>query len=48
MFGRRTPQDRRLTLKQELAKFALSDGSQWAQDDVTGVDLDPRVGQTGS
>ena len=43
MFGRRTPQDGRLTLKQELSKLALSDGQHWAQDDVTGGELDPEL-----
>ena len=43
MFGRRTPQDGRLTLKQELSKLAFADGHQWAHDDVTGVELDPEL-----
>ena len=42
MFGRRT-QDGRLTPKQELSKLAFADGREWAQDDVSGVDLDPEL-----
>ena len=42
-FGRRIPQDGRLTLKQEMSKLAFSDGQQWAQDNVTGVELDPEL-----
>ena len=42
MFGRRT-QDGRLTLKQELSKLAFADGREWAQDDVSGVELDPEL-----
>ena len=42
MFGRRT-QDGRATLKQELAKLAFADGREWAQDDVSGVELDPEL-----
>ena len=38
MFGRRT-HDGRLTLKQELSKLAITDGREWAQDDVSGVGL---------
>ena len=40
MFGRRT-QDGRATLKHELAKLAVDDWNDWAQDDVSSVDLDP-------
>ena len=43
MFGRRTSLDGRFTLKQELSKLAFADGHQWAQDDVTGVELDPEL-----
>ena len=39
MFGRRT-QDGRATLKHDLAKLAFADGAEWAQDDVSGVELD--------
>ena len=39
MFGRRT-QDGRATLKHELAKLAFADGAEWAQDDISGVELD--------
>ena len=42
MFGRRT-QDGRATLKHELAKLAFADGAEWAQDDVSGVELDPKL-----
>ena len=42
MFGRR-PQDGRATLKHELAKLAFADGAEWAQDDVSGVELDPKL-----
>ena len=42
MFGRRT-QDGRATLKHELAKLAFADGVEWAQDDVSGVELDPKL-----
>ena len=34
-------QDGRATLKHELAKLAFADGTEWAQDDVSGVELDP-------
>ena len=40
MLGRRQ-QDGRLRLRQELAKLAFSEGREWAQDDVSGVELDP-------
>ena len=42
MFGRRT-QDGRVTLKEELTKLAFSDDKEWAQDDVSGVELDPEL-----
>ena len=42
MFGRRT-QDGRLTLKQKLSKLVFADGREWAQDDVSGVELDPEL-----
>ena len=42
MFGRRA-QDGRLQLKQELAKLAFANGKEWAQDDVSGVELDPKM-----
>ena len=40
MFGRRT-QDGRATLKHYLAKLAFADSTERAQDDVSGVELDP-------
>ena len=42
MFGRRI-QDGRATLKHELAKLAFADGTESAQDDVSGVELDPEL-----
>ena len=42
MFGRR-PQNGVNTLKNELAKLAFSHGNEWAQDDVSGVELDPEL-----
>ena len=42
MFGRRT-QDGRIILKQELSKLAFANGREWAQDDVSGVELDPEL-----
>ena len=42
MFGRRT-QDGRATLKHELAKLAFADGTEWAQDDMSGVEFDPEL-----
>ena len=42
MFGRR-PQDGRVQLKHALEKLACADGHEWAQDDVSGVELDPEL-----
>ena len=42
MFGRR-PQNGVANLKNELAKLAFANGSEWAQDDVSGVELDPEL-----
>ena len=42
MFGRR-PQNGTATLRHELSKLAFSDGVEWAQDDVSGVNLDPSM-----
>ena len=42
MFGRRT-QDGRATLRRELMKLAYADTGDWAQDDVSGVALDPEL-----
>ena len=42
MFRRRT-QDGRATRKLELAKLAFADGAGCAQDDVSGVKLDPKL-----
>ena len=42
MFGRR-PQNGVANLKHELAKLAFANGSEWAQDDVSGVELDPEL-----
>ena len=35
--------DGRATLKHELAKLAFADGIEWAQDDVSGVELDSEI-----
>lgn len=43
MFGRRTPQDGRSELKLALAKLAFHGEEEDAQDDVSGVDLDPEL-----
>ena len=43
MFGRR-PQDGRAKLKEALAKLAYHDSGHYAEDDVTGVELDPQIG----
>ena len=43
MFGRRTPQDGRTILKCTLMKLGLHEGFIYAQDDVSGVELDPEL-----
>ena len=43
LFGRRTPQDGRELLKSTLAKLGLHNGMEYASDDVTGVELDPKL-----
>ena len=42
MLGRR-PQDGRLRLSQGLEKLAFADGHEWAQVDVSGVELDQEL-----
>ena len=42
MFGRRT-HDGRAALRRELMKLAYTDSGAWAQDDVSGVELDPEL-----
>ena len=42
MLGRRT-QDGRALLNHERAKLALADGTEWGQDDASGVELYPEL-----